>query len=261
MINRVIGALDSKRGFVAGFLAASVLMGGAAVAEEVVQRDIRVSYLPLRFVFDGVEKAPPQDQQGFTYNGRTYVPLRFLSEALGKEVDYDASTYSIFVGRRPEAAPAEWIGYKSSGEATFKLEYFRTGALNLVGQEMPNSLLVSALTLDPKAPELAGKTAHMSQEYTLTGQRTLSGTLFVPVHYFGYVDPRTLGQLSVLNELNEVIYQSDPLTTRSLNVPFEVDVHEWKKIRVFITVYPYQGISTGQNLLSTQIGLSNFALR
>ncbi len=58
---------------------------------------ICVEFLPLKYFFNGIQKYPPLDQQGFIYNGRTYVPIRFVAESLGLSVDWDESDYSIRV--------------------------------------------------------------------------------------------------------------------------------------------------------------------
>ena len=54
---------------------------------------------------DGVE-LHPTDVNGnpvevFSYNGTTYVPLRAVSESLGKAVKWDGSTQSVYIGLAP----------------------------------------------------------------------------------------------------------------------------------------------------------------
>lgn len=58
---------------------------------------LQVDFIPLNYFFNDVQKHPPGDQQGFIYNGRTYVPLRFVAEASGLAVDWDGSTNSIYI--------------------------------------------------------------------------------------------------------------------------------------------------------------------
>jgi foldase protein PrsA len=52
-------------------------------------------------MFDGVEKKTTQ--QGFFYNNTTYVPLRFVGEALGKKVQWDEKNQTIWLGEKKTA--------------------------------------------------------------------------------------------------------------------------------------------------------------
>lgn len=70
-------------------------------------RTIEVQFLPLKYLFDGVEQNPPEGQADFIYNGTTYVPLRFIAEALGKDVQWDGNTNTIYVGKVPGAG--KWL--------------------------------------------------------------------------------------------------------------------------------------------------------
>jgi len=49
-----------------------------------------------------------------TYNGRTYLPVRALSEALGIAVDYDGATETVYLGDK------EWTHYSTE---TFKTSF------------------------------------------------------------------------------------------------------------------------------------------
>lgn len=55
----------------------------------------------LKYVFNGVEKVPDSNGQGFIYKGTTYVPLRFIGESLNKEVSWDDDTGAIWVSNDP----------------------------------------------------------------------------------------------------------------------------------------------------------------
>ena len=85
------------RDILIGFLIGVILLSGFAYA---AGTSIEVSFKPLKYYFDGVEKEPPADQKGFIYKGRTYVPLRFIGEALGEQVGWDGKTSSIYVGKQ-----------------------------------------------------------------------------------------------------------------------------------------------------------------
>ncbi|WP_216625933.1 copper amine oxidase N-terminal domain-containing protein [Paenibacillus planticolens] len=82
-----------------GFVCGALFFSGLTYAATPVGID--VYFRKLQYFFDGVNKQPPQDLQGFIYKDTTYVPLRFLSESLGKPVSWDDATSSIYVGDKP----------------------------------------------------------------------------------------------------------------------------------------------------------------
>ncbi|CAG7611184.1 Foldase protein PrsA [Paenibacillus solanacearum] len=99
---------DKVKGLVLG-LSLGVMMTGSIAFASGTQ--IEVYFQNLKYMFDGVEKKPTEGQgAGFIYNGTTYVPLRFVSEALGKEVGWDAETETIWVGANPGAVVAAYQG-------------------------------------------------------------------------------------------------------------------------------------------------------
>ncbi|GMK38918.1 hypothetical protein PCCS19_19720 [Paenibacillus sp. CCS19] len=87
------------RGFILGVVC-TLLLTGAAAAYAANSSTIEVYFENLRYMFDGVEKSPT-GTKGFVYEGTTYVPLRFVSEALGKEVTWEGEAKTIWVGKKP----------------------------------------------------------------------------------------------------------------------------------------------------------------
>lgn len=86
-----------------GFVIGSILCSSIVYATSTLE----VNFLPLKYYFDGIEKKPPQDQQGFIYNDRTYVPLRFIAESMGKEVIWEDETKSIYIDESSEVVQNE----------------------------------------------------------------------------------------------------------------------------------------------------------
>ena len=64
---------DKVKGLIVGLTIGSVLSGTVAFA---AGNQIEVAFRNLKYMFDGVEKAPTE-AKGFIYEGSTYVPLRF----------------------------------------------------------------------------------------------------------------------------------------------------------------------------------------
>lgn len=59
-------------------------------------------------------KIEPQDEHGnpvevFSYNGTTYLPVRALSKAFGKPIQWEGKTLSVYVGKHSSDKPAVWL--------------------------------------------------------------------------------------------------------------------------------------------------------
>ncbi len=85
-----------------GFVAGAITFGslGAYAATS-----IDVDFKPLKYFFDGVEKQSANP--GFIYKGTTYVPLKFMAQSLGQEVEWDGKNNTIYVGKKPVGATGE----------------------------------------------------------------------------------------------------------------------------------------------------------
>jgi hypothetical protein len=55
----------------------------------------------INIMVDGVEKQPA-GVKPFIYEGSTYVPLRFVSDALGKEIGWNEKTQTVWIGKQEE---------------------------------------------------------------------------------------------------------------------------------------------------------------
>ena len=103
-----------------------MLVCGTAIASSARRTEtIDVTY----DVIDGLA-IDPKDAQGnkvepFIYNGTTYLPVRAVGEAFGKNVSWDGSTMTVYVGPKPGEVQ-DWFSqckpYQYSGGDEFKLE-------------------------------------------------------------------------------------------------------------------------------------------
>lgn len=97
---------DKVKGLIVGITIGSLISGTAAIA---ASSQIEVAFRNLTYMFDGIEKAPA-DGKGFIYEGSTYVPIRFVSEALGKKVEWDEANETIWIGDNPTSTVATYKG-------------------------------------------------------------------------------------------------------------------------------------------------------
>jgi hypothetical protein len=82
-------------------LALAAMLGGAAYAAT-GSCSITVTYRDIKLVVDG-KLVTPRDAGGnavepFLYNGTTYLPVRAVGEAFGKDVHWDGKTGTVYVG-------------------------------------------------------------------------------------------------------------------------------------------------------------------
>lgn len=124
---------DKLKGLIAGLLIG--VMVSSAVAYAAAGTSIDVYFKSLKYYFDGEEKIPAANAKGFIYQGTTYVPLRFISEALGKPAKYDGASNTIRVGEWYKQEPAMTIDKKKTYQAvvettkgSFTIEFFAKDA-------------------------------------------------------------------------------------------------------------------------------------
>ncbi|WP_130863152.1 stalk domain-containing protein [Bacilliculturomica massiliensis] len=91
------------RSFVSGALITAMLFGGLGTAfAKTAAENIKVYFNDIKVMIDG-KQFTPRDEDGtvlepFTYNGRTYLPVRSVGEALGQKVNWDAKTSTVILG-------------------------------------------------------------------------------------------------------------------------------------------------------------------
>ncbi|MCL1905896.1 MAG: stalk domain-containing protein [Clostridiales bacterium] len=69
------------------------------------KKTMEVTYNNIQLIINGI-RVVPRDVNGtvvepFIYNGTTYLPIRAVSEALGKSVEWDGATQTVYVSDRP----------------------------------------------------------------------------------------------------------------------------------------------------------------
>ncbi len=80
-----------------GATVAALVMGAAPAAyAKVANMDIPVMFNNIKIVVDGKELKT--DKEPFIYEGTTYLPVRAVGEAVGKNVTWDAASKTIILG-------------------------------------------------------------------------------------------------------------------------------------------------------------------
>lgn len=97
----------SLRSVLTTALVAALLVGvavGAGVS--MTSKNVDIYFRNIKMVVDGVEVDTPAEP--FIYNGSTYLPVRAVGEALGKEVNWDGDTSTVYIGKVP-GAEENWM--------------------------------------------------------------------------------------------------------------------------------------------------------
>ncbi len=105
---------------VALILLLCIMLVGVAFAGDRYTKEIIANYVGVRLVVDGV-MVTPKDAKGntvepFIADGTTYLPVRALAEALGKEVEWDGTTKTVYIGEKPEEDPTNTPGPSDTPE-------------------------------------------------------------------------------------------------------------------------------------------------
>ncbi len=121
------------QGLIAGALIGATITGGTVIAKNGNEM-IEALYNNIKIYVDGV-KIEPKDANGnsvepFIYNGTTYLPVRAVGEAIGKQVSWDGSTQSVYIGQKPggnEYLTAISPAYQTGGNAYKEYSSYKSG--------------------------------------------------------------------------------------------------------------------------------------
>lgn len=93
------------QGIVIGIII-GIMVSGVVTFAKTGTEALNAWYSNIKICIDG-EYITPTDANGntvepFTVNGTTYLPVRAIGNALGKTVDWDNNTKTVFLGEKPE---------------------------------------------------------------------------------------------------------------------------------------------------------------
>jgi len=135
------------QGIIIGVIIGAILAGMVAFAAP-VEKTITAAYNGIKLYVDGA-LIVPKDAGGsvvepFIYEGTTYLPVRAVGEALGKPVQWDGTTQSVFIGARPgeiQYLPNVAKAYDSSDYAEYSVLSGTNGYVTVMGEKYYNVLV------------------------------------------------------------------------------------------------------------------------
>ena len=174
-----------------------------AFASGSVRKTLNVIYNNIKLVVDGKPVEFGKDSAGnqiepFIYNGTTYLPVRAVGEALGKKVDWDGATRTVYIGQKPGEVSymTETIQpYKNYGVRIYNLDNSKKFSMAGVGYNSGYSFGGHITTyllfnLNGEYSEISGTLGAISWDTTLTRDLNiyLDGKLYKSIS----VDPNNL---------------------------------------------------------------------
>ena len=100
------------QGIIAGLLAGVMLTGGLAYAKDISEK-AQIYFRNIKIFIDGGEIVPKGSDgsvvEPFIMNGATYLPVRAIAEALGKDVAWDGKTSTVYIGKKDQLQPDNYL--------------------------------------------------------------------------------------------------------------------------------------------------------
>lgn len=166
---------SSIRSFLMGVLTTLLVLGLSVPALAAATKTIDV-FTGVNIYIDDV-KLNPTDAAGnpvdvFIYNGTTYLPVRAVSEALGKVVQWDGTTQSVYIGKHSSHTPVAYLS---------QMDYF-----NMNGYWTIDNMVKDNLGVDHIHTIKLSRNASFSGDitYKLNGQFSrLTGSFFLDYDY------------------------------------------------------------------------------
>jgi len=106
---------ERLQGFVVGIVVMALLVSTFVLANS----SMREVFYGVNVSIDGVQWNPPADMLPFISEGRTFLPVRGIAEALGVEVDWDAYTQTVLISTDGAPATAPSGPVESDGSVVY----------------------------------------------------------------------------------------------------------------------------------------------
>lgn len=209
------------RTFLAGVLVTLLVVG--MIPSALAAAGKTVTIWPGINVYIDDQKLDAKDVNGkpveiFTYNGTTYLPVRAIAEALGKNVQWDGKTQSVYIGQHgASSTPTVWLT---------QMDYFAgTENVKTADKDQDNT----------GATHYNCFTESFDRTYVLNGQYSrLSGVLY---QRYEHRSENTYGPNSNCLEIygdGELLYSKtfEGGETGITPIPFDVDVSGVLRLQV-----------------------------
>jgi len=236
------------------------ILGGAAVFAATGQKTLTADFNDIKITIDGKLLTPKdangQDVVPFTVDGTTYLPVRALAEAFGKDVRWDGETGTVVI-TTPDAAgaaPRREAKTDSTGSQVklSEMEYFtqEPPKLNFVtGEAQANTAdyLQDCMVIY----EYAYSSNAYTRDYLINNEyKKISGTVFLG---FNSRATKSKWNFQIWGD-GKLIYTSKLITGGSMPEKFNVDISGVKVLKIGFVI-------SAKEIESVYIGLSEVTLQ
>lgn len=207
------------KGFVLGITTCLILSSTLVFANaSSVGKQLTAFYDGIKIVING-ETVQPKDANGnivepFIVDGTTYLPVRAISEALGKEVSWDGKTSTVYIGANAQInQPTIWLN-KIEPLSGYSMDSNAGSIKDNAGKSYDNH--ISQLAAE-------GAVYAVNCQYS-----TLTGKLII---LNSDKDTQISYRLKVYAD-DKLVYTSAPMTRGSSVQEFKVDINNSAKIKL-----------------------------
>lgn len=221
-------------GMMIAFLVVNMISPAVATALKTIQVSSNVK------IFVDDVKMEPKDVNGnpvdvFIYNGTTYVPIRAVSQYLGKPVQWDGAARSVYIGEHNGNSPAVLLRNIDC--------FYSTGMKFTTSDDWKDNLGNMRDNVTCLYSGGSWYTNTGSQVYLLNGQYSaLSGTLF---QNYDYRSENGTNTLEIYGDGN-LLYRAT-VSPGVYPVDFKVDVTRVLQLEIKLVFYGYRYNSRSTN--------------
>lgn len=172
----------------------------------------KITYDNIKIVIDDMTKTP--SEQPFIMNGRVYVPLRFIGEAMNKPVTWDGASKTAYIGGK---------GYKSILMTNIPNKLV-SGSENYVYSQR---LEIAGYSFDVKSSTAEGATA--VADYDVKGlAKTLKATVSVTTNFTN----SGKFKVTILDQNDKVLNEVPAISSGDPAKKLEFDIQGVNTVRV-----------------------------
>lgn len=225
---------ERVKGLVSGALIGAVVAGTAGVFAYTDY--IEAVYNDIKIVVDG-QQITPDDGSGnkvepFIYNGTTYLPVRAVANAFGKEADWDGSTNTVILG----AKSFDWLdqigyaNYDDSHAPHSQISAIPSNTSATDGMKYSRGLEFYLSERNPWKYDDGTEDCYIDVTYNINNNyKSLSGTLCTLAPEKSDVCGPVL--IKIYGDA-KLLYTSPVMSSGTKSTPFEVDISNYKVLKL-----------------------------